>query len=130
MTNLEELESISRILPGQTYSSKYKVIMDHNSWSTAFWRTYKGENRRTTVEYIELVIDTAIRNNVYPPLLKAATRGIINLQFTYKDDNGIFNKLDNILTRIDTYVTHRRFCDLEITSSYSDIQGRIPGENY
>jgi hypothetical protein len=88
---IEKLDVLSIIKKGDTFSQSCGVVK-HDSWNTAFWRTYNGENRVKTLNYIRECIEMAYRFAhlftcediiIYRRTLEA----IKNLKKTYKNDN-------------------------------------------
>lgn len=62
---IEELQLISTIKPGQTFSKISKTVVDHKSWSTSLWRTFYRENRRETITYIHTCLQQAVDIYIY-----------------------------------------------------------------
>lgn len=96
-----DLNVIASIKPGMTLSDTTMTVVDHNSWSSSFWRRYSGENRNTTINRIKDLMDEALSMDYSSELDDAIERalvGINNLKETYKDDQEIVLKLDLILS--------------------------------
>jgi ankyrin repeat protein len=118
---LKKLEILATIKEGQTISTYGTLsIIEHNAWSTTFWRTYARENRQKTINYIKSILDDAmdhIDNLVVRNLVIKAMQGVSNLKFTYKDDLKI---VDAILILLNSY-----HCLLEPVDITSNTQSSI-----
>lgn len=98
MSCTAELLAISRITPGQTYSPVYRTVVVHGTWSAAFWRRYHRESRYTVIYSLENLFKEALNDATNHLLIEKALLGCRNLQITYKDDNKLVEKLEEIIT--------------------------------
>lgn len=80
---------------GDTFSSTTQTIISHRTWATSLWRTYQGENRTQTMNYIISVLEEAMdRFQLHPEevtmhRLLRAVQGLARLQFTYANDESL-----------------------------------------
>src|ERR1700738_2813217 len=51
-----DLNLLASIKPGQTISTSTMTLINHGSWSTSFWRRYKGETRNDTLACITRIL--------------------------------------------------------------------------
>jgi hypothetical protein len=107
---LGDLKILSSLTPGKTISESTMSVIDHNTWSGTFWRTYAGENRKQTVAYVKGILLEALSilklydgnsyNNEIFISLETATRGFAFLKETYKGDYYIIADIDSIIESI------------------------------
>lgn len=141
---LKKLEILSNIKEGQTISTYGTLaIIEHNAWSTTFWRQYAGENRQKTVNYIKGVLDDAmehIDNIVVRNLVVKAMTGIVNLKVTYKADVIIVAFIDTMLNSYhallepvssdsDNNILNVNGEVLEVSTEFDDLGDNL-GEKY
>ena len=104
---LIKLATISSIEKGQTLSTCYETPVTHNSWSTSFSRTYNGEHRKKTINYIKDVFERALiiledlnkdeGYTILVNLIKDALIGVENLKTTYKGDYYIIGLINTLV---------------------------------
>lgn len=108
---LIKLSTIASIEKGQTLSTSYEATLTHNSWSTSFMRTYNGEHRRKTVDYIKDIFERSIAialelkkdlasyesYDILINAIKAALLGVENLKTTYKGDHYIIGLINTMI---------------------------------
>lgn len=103
---IKDLTTISMLLPGKTLSSSSMTIIDHNSWTTTLWRTYSGENRKETIQFIMGILYEAINiyllspNVVLGTAIDSALDGFETMKETYKTDYYIIADIDSTLRDI------------------------------
>lgn len=93
---LDKLFVISLIKEGETYSYIYNKNYAHNSYFTALYRSYNGENRNIMFKKIELIFKSILKNleiineaeerKDIIILLKGGMNGLNNLMITYEKD--------------------------------------------
>lgn len=93
------IDSLASLEAGQTFSTTSQQIVHHGSWSTSLWRTYQGENRRQTIDYLVRILEDAFtyfelhpQEKIMNRLLKAI-QGFAKLQFTYNDDEKLVEEI-------------------------------------
>jgi hypothetical protein len=121
MFNLEDYEDvmskltiIASLNEGDTLSPSYDQIVNHNSWSTSFWRTYNRETRKKTIDYIKDVFNHAVElyktGYVDSASLKdaicKALIGFSHLKKTYKNDFEIIGHIETISNEIAAIVNY------------------------
>jgi hypothetical protein len=121
---------------GDTFSSTTQTIISHRTWATSLWRTYQGENRTQTMNYIVSVLEEAMdRFQLHPEeatmhRLLRAVQGLARLQFTYASDEAlsavIRNKCQYYNERIILLWQNNRVCEAVIYDS--DSQAQCDGE--
>ena len=107
---LIKLEFISLIQEGTKLNTNNMSFVSADSWIGAFKRAYYQENRETTIQYINNVINSTIsaincynesdylRNIINS--LNGAKIGIEKFQSTYRDDPKLRSKLNVCLSNI------------------------------
>lgn len=103
---IRNLAIISTITSGKTLCVTSMTVVSHNSWSSSFYRTYNGENRKNTLETIKRIILEGIElSNKFPEEqvyyhIENALIGLSNLKETYKDDFYIVSDIDTFLETV------------------------------
>lgn len=103
---ISDLKVISCLKPGKTLSTSTMTVIDHGSWATTFWRTYKGENKKETVNFIKNIFDNAVKtfqDNGSEDLLKQindALEGFETLKETYKGYTTTIKDIDDIIVDV------------------------------
>jgi hypothetical protein len=104
---ISKLITISTLTDGTTLSPSYDQVVTHNSWSTAIWRRYQGDSRKTTVIYIRDTLNCALEllkigseadQLTLKSYITQALTGFSHLKNTYKGD---FDTIGLISTIID-----------------------------
>lgn len=93
---VKRLRVIAALNPGDTISSNYCIVMNHNSWYSSFWRTYAGDSRISTIEWIENTFDSIQDMIVDQKLVHNALYALNNIAITYKDDLNFQERIKNI----------------------------------
>ena len=94
------------LTPGKTLSTSSLCVLEHNSWYTAFSRTYQGENWKETFDFIDETVNAAIRyveeldDAEVLSWLRNFQVNLGNLQQTYEKKADALNKIKDILRRI------------------------------
>ena len=90
---LSDLEILASIQEGQTLSTSNMTVVDHNSYSTAFWRSLTGENRQLVISTVRNILTQALSyqerhysNDLYQSVISAIA-GVHNLSGTYGKRN-------------------------------------------
>lgn len=117
---------------GDTFSSTTQTIISHRTWATSLWRTYQGENRTQTMNYIVSVLEEAMdRFQLHPEeatmhRLLRAVQGLARLQFTYASDEAlsavIRNKCQDYNERIILLWQNNRVCEAQMYDSESQAE--------
>lgn len=98
---LHNIEVIKRIEPGDKISvdSNERLQIDPPSFLTSFFRTYTGQNRTQSLEYVDRVITSAMLSNDREILdgMSEIMTGLLNLRKTYIQNVPIFSDLDTVL---------------------------------
>lgn len=97
------LKLISELKPGDTISSNYSMIMNHKSWYSSFWRTYSGDTRMNTIEWIKNTFDMASKTFLDKNLFKNALIGVNNLCITYENDESIKQEIEELIKKYTEY---------------------------
>lgn len=98
-----DLVILASITPGKTFSPSSMSIIDHNSWSTTFYRRYNGENRKNSIAHIRGIFIEALNIYSLDPCndiidnINEALKGILNLKETYKGDYYTIAEIDRIV---------------------------------
>jgi len=100
----KKLQLIQEIIPGYTINTYNCTMTRHNSYLTAIWRAFYGDNRELVYKYIDVTIEDAVSaiapdNEVFE-LLKKCPEGITNLKKTYEGDEDMKLRLDTCLEKI------------------------------
>jgi hypothetical protein len=136
---LSDLKIISEIRSGYTLSPTTMSIIDHNSWSTSFWRSYSGETRKNTIATIKTIFNDAIRLLEIDPTqelilaIDEGLRGFGNLRDTYREDylliaelNRITDDISRRIKDIGDKMANEVIAEVEITNEKSeDINNAI-----
>ena len=102
---ISNLEVIKSIVPGKTLSTSTMTLIDHKTWSTAGWRWYAGESRKTTIAFIDAIFIGAInyitkidssKSMTVISSIKAALDGFMNLRETYSGDAATITEIEKI----------------------------------
>ena len=121
---VSDLKILATITPGKTLSTSTMTIIDHKAWSSSFWRTYSGENRKMTIFSIKKIFLQAlsiIESYESCELLehiKLALIGVSNLKETYKNDYYTISDIDHMLNEIEEEVVK---CERKIGDSVIEI---------
>jgi hypothetical protein len=108
---ISDLNVIGTLSAGKTLSSTSMTVIDHNSWSGMLWRTYSGENRKSTIIKIEEVLNEAMflleaaYSSELADSLEQALRGFETLTQTYKGDYYTDAKIHQIIDGINERIT-------------------------
>lgn len=126
------IDRLGDIQIGDTFSSTTQTIISHRTWATSLWRTYQGENRTQTMNYIVSVLEEAMdRFQLHPEeatmhRLLRAVQGLARLQFTYASDEAlsavIRNKCQDYNERIILLWQNNRVCEAVTYDSDSQAQ--------
>jgi hypothetical protein len=109
---LKKAEFISMIPKGKKPNMFHLNFVDGISWSGAFYRMFYGENRRSMVMEINLIVDQLIINLknyqqtefyklIYDVMFRIKNEGLMNLIETYKQYPETIAELRVILNNID-----------------------------
>lgn len=109
------LELIATLKVNQTYSTANNCIVARGSWSiqsftSAAWRKYYGENRIETIDYISARIYKAIDLIDDPEIssiLKLTCQGLQNLRTTYNDDQEMVRRIFTLISTIYGTLHHK-----------------------
>ena len=122
----DRINLIENLKEGYTISVKNKTLVYHNSWYTTIWRTYSGENRNITLEYIKNTIIEMINNKIK---ISKAVIGFLTLNETYKKDKNFIvsflNVKDKLILELSNYFKKIYYdlniiYDLVLLSNYYD----------
>lgn len=111
---IENLRILSEIEIGDTLSTSTMKKIHHNSWSSSLWRTYAGENRSDTVQYIKGLLNETIFVMEFcddelcfllHDELEKALKGVLNLSVTYERDYYTVSEIERI-TSTTKYKAH------------------------
>ena len=106
MNSLADLQIISTLQKGQTFSPISRQNIDHNSWSCTLWRSYNKENRKSTISYIRERFMEVLdyyhlnKNSEILITLDEALIGFQNLKETYKGDYAIIGEINSVLEEV------------------------------
>jgi len=100
---ISDLRKLSQLQAGKTLSISDMSIVDHNTWTSTFWRTYSGEDRQKAKDKIGDIIREALsvlETNPTTDLLnsfEAALIGIGHLKETYRGDYYFIAEINRII---------------------------------
>lgn len=112
----DKLKLLSKLDVGKTLSSSSLEILDHNAWSTTFWRKYAGESRSDTLNAISKIFKEALvefsdrEKTILEQLelkeeINRAIEGVRNLKVTYKADANVILQVEGIISEVNLAVT-------------------------
>lgn len=108
----KDLQLLSQLKPGKTLSTSKMAIIDHSSWSSAFFRRYYGEDRHKTLEKINEILTKALKQaqnmliaqdpqlDHFVELFQKALTGVETLRETYDNDAELVKSVDEMLVAI------------------------------
>ena len=115
---LSDLDFLGQITRGQKACITNRVIVDGNTWSGAFYRSMKGENRLNTINKIEQIVNQTVdaieshKNTSYLEIIinyfSYARNGIDALNSTYQSDPDMRARLNVQLKNIDLQLNQYR----------------------
>lgn len=103
---ISDLELISSIQPGQTLSISSMTVLNHKSWGSSLLRRYNGEDRKSTIGFIEGVLIESVsfcELSLDPAMflgIESALKGFLSLKETYKRDYYTIGEIDRIVDNI------------------------------
>jgi hypothetical protein len=114
---MADLDFLSQIKRNMKPCCNDRVLVDSDSWTGAFYRFFKGENRINVITKVEQIVHNAIEaieNEKYREhisltvnSLYSALSGILNLVYTYENDPNMKARLNvqikNINIQLDRY---------------------------
>ncbi len=104
------LKKLASLKPGFTLSTTTMTVLNHNSWTSSFWRFYYGENRNEMLISIRKILNDAIEllSKTHSLDLKedviAALKGISVLKETYHGDYYTIAEIDRIITNVNANI--------------------------
>ena len=115
---LSDLDFLGQISRGQKACVTYRVIVDGRTWSGAFYRAWKGENRINTINKIEQIINQTVdaidshKNTEYLEIVvnsfAYARNGVDALRATYETDPDMKARINVQLKNIDLQLSQYR----------------------
>ena len=115
---LADLDFLSQIKRNMKPCCNDRVLVDADSWSGAFYRFFKGENRQNVISKVEQIVNNAveaIENQKYNEhisltinALYNASNGITNLAYTYENDPNMKAKINVQLKNIEIQLVRFR----------------------
>lgn len=131
---VENLKVLAKINPGDTISFTREVfeISPHQSWSTAVWRYYNGEDRRSMLDKIRTCLYEAMaqinrtlpRDRILIKLMDEALTGIENLKVTYQPKDEA--EISDFVEDIENLVAHFRLQLLDIFPPGVNFRASLP----
>ncbi len=115
---LRDLDFLGQIARGQKACITNRVIVDGSTWSGAFYRAWKGENRINTITKIEQIVNRTVdaiyshkQTDYLGIIINAfsyARNGIDALSSTYQDDPDMKARINVQLQNIDLQLNQYR----------------------
>ena len=115
---LRDLDFLGQIARGQKVCITNRVIIDGDSWLGAFYRAWKGEDRTSTINKIEQIVNQTVdainshKDTDYLDILvnyfAYARNGIDALSFTYQSDPDMKSRINVQLKNIDLQLDQYR----------------------
>lgn len=93
------LDLIISLKEGQTISAYYETVMEHDSYYTSFWRSYSGDNRHNTLDFIRSVFDLAKAYRYIPEVKQKFSQALkkeAELKATYKDSEEFCQNISDL----------------------------------
>lgn len=102
---LNNIKLLACIKPGDTICSSGLdlVVLKHDRYFTSLLRTFSGESRIKTLEYIRVIMNTLHQEKIAVPV--EVKTGLENIKKTYNKDSTFKREIDRILHNIEWYTT-------------------------
>ena len=106
---ISDLSVLASLRGGQTLSTSTMKVLTHKNWSSAAWRTYSGENRKDTINFIKGILNEALdicdlssshdleKVDIIVANIESSLKGFSMLKTTYSGDYYIISDIDRII---------------------------------